>query len=128
MNPAFFDTVFHGPAPEGGWPEVFVVVTACNPRDEATDEESNLAANVKLAEVLRREGRRFGPMTGASPDGAHREPGFWADAGLRLGLALGKRFGQVAVFLVENGVVSVVPCDNPAGARHVASWAERWTG
>lgn len=112
----------------GGWPESFVVVTACNPGGEVVEEASNSAANVKLAEALRREGRRFGPITGASPDGEHREPGFWVETDLAHGLVLGKRFGQVAVFLVEDGAISVVPCDDPAGGRYVAEWSERWTG
>ncbi len=105
-----------------------MVVTACNPEGKLGEEASNRKSTEELRAELEREGRTFGPMTGASPDGRHREPGFWVEADLAWGVELGCRFEQVAVFLVEGGAISVVPCDDPAGGVPVAAWAERWAG
>ena len=51
-RPAFLQAVFHGVKPIAGWPEAFVIVTACNPRGEIVDAERNESLDRELSALL----------------------------------------------------------------------------
>ena len=88
-RPAFLEVVFHGVEPMGGWPEGFVVVTACNPRGEIVDAERNESLDRELSALLEVKGLVHCWMTGGSPDGSHREPGYLVECDGEVGLGWG---------------------------------------
>ncbi len=107
----YASTVFeHAPFP-AGWPRAFWILNAWPP----TGETASAAENARNDEALRaalavRSRRAPHRVTGGSPDGTHREPGWAADVGRATALDLGRAFRQVAVFRVEDGRLSVVDC------------------
>jgi len=125
-NPHYFDTVFYGEPPAGGWPLNFALITAFYPRHNrhATDEQNTLA-NTKLRTALEANGFRPFQVTGASPDLAHREEG-WGFTGATLETAtkLCVEFDQDAYFWVENGEIFLASDASGQGWR-VGSWHER---
>ena len=111
MNPAFSHARFQASMPEGGWPEAFGVVTACDPDGEPAPGAVNAGATEDLRARLVAEGWAFFPVTGGSADFAHAEPGFGIVAGREEILALGREYRQVAVFWIEGDALTLCPCD-----------------
>jgi phosphopentomutase len=106
LNPLFFDTVFLGTEPAGGWPEDFTILTAHRPigRDHSPEEDQQ--ADERLHQHLLDSGLMPFRLTGASPDLSHQEPG-WGFTGVDLATAaeLSNRFGQEAFFRIAGGRV-----------------------
>lgn len=92
-------------------PARFGVVTACNPNGITVSDEQNRAATDRLRIHLVNEGLEFFPATGCSPDLRHQEPGLRVvyDNSAVI-VELGRAWQQEAVFLVEDGIVRLVPC------------------
>lgn len=91
--------------------ETMTVITAWNPGLVRPSEEDNRAANERLQELLRARGCDYLPACGRSRDGSHVEPSFAVFNLSRADAArLGKRFGQAAVFWVENPNGRLVWC------------------
>jgi hypothetical protein len=126
-RPAFLEAVFHGVEPMGGWPEEFVVVTACNPRGEIVDAERNESLDRELSALLELKGLVHCRMTGGSPDGSHREPGYLVECDGEVGLELGRRFEQVGIYQVFGGELYLVDCQD-GKQTPVAKWASRYRG
>ena len=98
-----------------------VVVTAWNPDSHVRPEAVNRAANEALEAELDRRGLTHWPATGRDPDLAHHEEGV-AVPGLAEadGVALGRRYGQAAVYLWTPEAWQVVSCTD--ARRHVHGW------
>jgi hypothetical protein len=126
-RPAFLQAVFHGVEPMGGWPRQFVVVTACNPRGEIVDAERNESLDRELSALLEAKGLVHCRMTGGAPDGSHREPGYLVESDWEVGLELGRRFEQVAIYQVFGGELYLVDCQD-GKQTPVAMWASRYKG
>ena len=113
------------PGTAGIWPDGLdapvVVVTAWNPDSEVRPEEINRAANEALVADLDRRGLRHWPATGRDPEVLHHEDGV-AVTGMTEaeGIALGRRFGQAAVFVWTPEAWEVVSCTD--ARRHVHGW------
>jgi hypothetical protein len=128
--PEYLDAIFIAKqAPEGGWPEKYSVLTACNPMSGGERGEDSTDMT-RLRKHLSRRGFKRHPVVGASPDWTHQEASFavW-DMSLEEALEIGREFRQQAVFWVEGGRIEVVSCDT--GEREcVGLWEERfrlWT-
>ncbi|MFP6892478.1 MAG: DUF3293 domain-containing protein [Opitutales bacterium] len=126
-RPAFLQAVFHGVEPMGGWPGGFVIVTACNPRGEIVNAERNECLDQELSGLLEVKGLVHCRMTGGSPDGSHREPGYLVECDGEVGLELGRKFEQVAIYGVVDGELYLVDCQD-GKQTHVAKWASRYRG
>ena len=126
-RPAFLQAVFHGVKPVAGWPEAFVIVTACNPRGEIVDAERNESLDRELSTFLEVKGLVHCRMTGGSPDGSHLEPGYLVECDLEVGLELGRRFEQVAIYGVLDGELHLVDCKD-GKKTFVAEWDSRYQG
>ena len=125
-NPHYFDTVFYGEPPVGGWPLNFALITASCPRHNrhATDEQ-NARANAKLRSTLQAHGLHPFPVTGASPDFSHREEGWgFTPATLEIAAKLCAEFDQDAYFWVEDGEIFLAS-DASGGGWPVGLWGER---
>ena len=94
------------------------VLTAHNPGGVERDAASNDAAEAVLEAELAAIGVTFWPATGRARDASWSEPGV-AVAGLdRAGAcALAGRYGQLAVFELDEDDVHVVRCDDAAVVR-----------
>jgi hypothetical protein len=113
------------PGDTGPWPEGLdvpvVVVTAWNPDSDSRPAPANRAANEALVAELDRRGLVHWPATGRDPDAGHHEEGF-AVTGLSEaeGVALGRRWGQAAVYVWTPARWQVVSCTDDR--RHVHGW------
>jgi len=111
----------------GGWPEEFVVVTACNPRGEIVDAERNEFLDRELSALLEVKGLVHCRLTGGSPDGFHREPGYLVKCDGEVGLELGRRFEQVGIYQVLANELYLIDCKDEKETL-VAKWASRYKG
>jgi hypothetical protein len=109
------------PGRAGTWPDGLaapvVVVTAWNPDGVRLEPDINGARQRKLALELGTRGLAWWPATGRDPVDAHHEagaavPGLAEDEGL----ALGRRYGQAAVYVWTPDAWEVAACD---GSRRV---------
>ena len=111
----------------GPWPEGLdlpvIVVTAWNPDSDLRPAVVNRAANEALVAELERRGLPHWPATGRDPDLAHQhhEEGV-AIPGLTEaeGVALGRSYGQAAVYVWTPASWEVVSCTD--ARRHVHGW------
>ena len=126
-RPAFLQAVFHGVKPMDGWPDEFMIVTACNPRGEIVDAERNECLDRKLSAFLEDKGLNHCRMIGGSPDGSHRESGYLVEIDLPLGLELGRKFEQVGIYRVVAGELYLVDCKDGKQTL-VAKWESRYKG
>lgn len=85
----------------------------------------NAAADETLRKELNLAGSRCFRITGCSPELQHQEPG-WGVAGLsgEQALAIGRMYGQNAIFEVAAGVLSVIGCHSRERIK-VGNWEER---
>jgi len=91
----------------------FGVVTPFNPRGEVLSAAANRRRLRALERVLAAAGLRFQVADGWSLDRRHGEQGFAVAADRRRVIALGKRFGQLAVFWFDGSRFLLVWCDRP---------------
>ena len=123
--PEYLQTIFIAKKPpEGGWPEKFAVITACNPMSSG-ERQDDAVAMTRLRKHLSRRWLKRHTVTGASPDWSHQEAGFlvW-NLSLGEALKIGREFQQRAVFWVEGGRIEVVSCEGRDRA-FVGLWKER---
>jgi hypothetical protein len=123
--PEYLQTIFIAKTPpEGGWPEKFAVITACNPMSSG-QREGDAAAKIRLRKHISRNGHKRQAVTGASADWSHQEAGFavW-DLSLVEVVEIGREFQQRAVFWVEGGRIEVVSCEN-GERKFVGLWEDR---
>lgn len=112
MNPAYRTARFHCAILESEIPAAaFAIVTACNPGDHLETDGTNRRADDGLVAELDRRGWRRFRVIGASADLRHQEPGWGALIGsLPEAVALGRRWGQRAIFWVEGDALRLVDC------------------
>ena len=94
------------------WPADFAIITAYDPDGVETSPELNLAADAALEAELGSAGYRLHRISGGSADGVHLEPGWGAPIGLPGAVEFGRRYRQLAIFLVRVGRLSLVDCDD----------------
>lgn len=93
----------------GAVPDRGIVITAWNPFSVETDLDDNSAAHERLSERLRDLG--FAPQEVIAGTADWQEPSWWvADLERTVGCALGREFGQTAVFEVLDGRRRIVVC------------------
>jgi hypothetical protein len=106
----FKQAVFRFTPLPADWPADFAIITAYDPDGLPTTAEQNQSADTALEAELRSAGYRLHRITGGSADGVHLEPGWGVPIGLPGAVEFGRRYRQVAVFVVQGGVVSLVDC------------------
>jgi Protein of unknown function (DUF3293) len=99
------------------------VITAWNPGSLRPGLEVNRSRNAQLLNRLRRLGCETHPAVGSSHDGDHREESYAVVGATRDDvLALGREFGQAAIFEITPERLTVVSCDeNWARSRDLRS-------
>lgn len=116
FHPAYFATRFRVSAPVPEWPYAFVIVTAFATTGEQWTDSQNARANALLLERIESLGVWSYPVTGFDPGTGHAEPGWAVEVPRSLGMELGREFRQDAIFVVENGMLSVHRCATGAHA------------
>jgi hypothetical protein len=116
MTPAqreqFKQAVFRLEPLPADWPKDFAIITAYDPDGVETLPELNLAADVALEAELRSAGYRLHRITGGSADGVHLEPGWGASLGQPGAVEFGRRYRQLAIFVVRAGRLVLVDCED----------------
>lgn len=93
------------------YPRAFAIITAWNPKHRTATEAENHREDEALRRNLELLDRPYFRVTGCSPDLSHREPG-WAVEMLKAdAIALGRRFGQRAIWWVAGDELFLVNCD-----------------
>lgn len=89
----------------------FHIITAWNPRGSSATSEENIAADSELRSEIKSRDLEMYRAVGSDPDSSHKEDG-WMVAGVKEpeAVSLGRRFGQIAIFRVEQGRLTVVGC------------------
>jgi len=123
----YLSTFFLADAPSGGWPHHFHIITAHNP-GAIVGADINAKADEELRKELNLAGSRCFRITGCSPDLTHREEG-WGVAGLtdKEALTMGRKYGQNAIFIVTEGILSVIGCISGERIK-VDNWQKRILG
>lgn len=125
IHPACFGTVFDAAPPPGGFPPRWAVVTAyartgtVRPFVEDAGADAALATELVLAQVPHWR------VTGRSASGDHAEPGWGCDLAAADALALGRRFGQTAIFQVDGGDLWVAECDAGGACVRIGALAPK---
>lgn len=123
MNPAYLDTVFDLETHQQV-PQVFVVITAYNPRGRTAPPSRNLHQDQTLRAVLEGRGALPFRVTGRSADGQHQEPGWGAILDLKTGFEIGKMFKQEAIYHIQGDKLTLHSCDGQQ-IEPLGSWSER---
>ena len=87
------------------------VITAWNPGDERPSSEVNDTQNNQLLADISAMGLEVLEALGSDPNSTHAEKS-WAVIGLtdKIAIELGKKYGQVAVFRINESQQSVLGC------------------
>jgi hypothetical protein len=93
------------------FPRTFAIITAWNPMDRKLSDEENQREDEALRRDLRLRNLSYFRATGCSPDLSHREPGWAVEMPKADAIALGKRFGQRAIWWVAGDELLLVNCD-----------------
>ena len=110
----FQQAVFRSAPLPADWPADFAIITAYDPDGLPTTPELNRAADKALESELRAAGYRLHRITGGSADGVHLEPGWGVPIGLPGAVEYGRRYRQLAVFLIQGGGLKLVDCADGA--------------
>lgn len=125
VPPEYLTALFWLDEPRMGLHERFGVVTACNPDGVKQSDEANRLADEELREYLLQAGLQSFRVTGGSPDGAHKEPGFGIPADSVEDIRkISRRFKQIAFYWVENGEVFVVNTEGTK-ERSLGLWRDK---
>ncbi len=124
MNPAYRHARFRAELPQGGLPESFAVVTACNPEGKTIPPPENETRTHAFEAHLVGRGLGHFPVTGFDPRSPHEEAGFGVLCGLETAYAMGKEWRQEAVFWIHRGEVSLIHCGEQMEREPLKRWAD----
>ena len=108
----YFETHFKLEGKKDNLPPSFSIITAYATTGEKWTDKENLEADVRLASELTEAGVPHWRMTGYSPATGHSEPGWATPLSAEEACEIGRRYFQHAVFIVTDGILSVMLCEN----------------
>ncbi len=108
--PAYFETLFEVQQDWDNVPPEFAIITAYATTGETWSDQENRAADDQLKQELLQACNWLRRITGRSPDGTHREPGWAADLPFNQACDLGLQFRQDAIYLVQQDQLFVAKC------------------
>jgi len=126
MNQAYFDTCFLLSGEAEHIPDPAFIVTACNPMDQILSVSENKQRNTSLKKMITQSGAVCLPITGASQDLSHQEPGFLTNSSKEQVLKWARNFNQRAVFQIYRDQLSIIPCREDAEIVELGSFKKRW--
>lgn len=110
-HPDFLKARFHPVSPGHFTHDIMAVITAENPGGEIQTPEENQRRTQALADDLQTRGISAAPFSVGAADGSHLEQSFLIPANLDAAVEIGRKFDQVAVFMIYNKeFVDIVAC------------------
>ena len=101
----------------------FAVITAWNPEDQIQSKVTNDLLDQQLTRKLESFASHKVRADGCSPDFKHRELGWAVGIPKEQAVEIGREFGQVAIFWVEDDALFLLPCmDESHGEEVIGSW------
>ncbi|GIU13350.1 DUF3293 domain-containing protein [Shewanella morhuae] len=88
----------------------FAIITAHNPAAMLLSPSQNRLLDRQLLREIELLGSPYRALVGAAPDLSHMEKSWAVFIDRTMALQLGKKFNQYAIYVVEQGDVSLVPC------------------
>lgn len=88
----------------------FAVITAYNPASTLLSPSQNGLLDRQLLREIELLGSPYRALIGASADLSHMEKSWAVLIDRTMALQLGRKFNQYAIYMVEKGLVSLVPC------------------
>lgn len=88
----------------------FAVITAHNPASKLLSPSQNRLLDRQLLREIELLGSPYRALVGTAPDLSHMEKSWAVFIDRTMALQLGKKFNQYAIYVVEQGDVSLVPC------------------
>lgn len=88
----------------------FVVITAHNPASTLLSPSQNRLLDRQLLREIELLGCPYRALVGAAADLSHMEKSWAVFIDRTIALQLGKKFNQCAIYMVEQGQLSLVPC------------------
>lgn len=126
LNPAYLAAILIGDRPLETLPSCFAVLTAHHPEGVIASPAFNARAHAALVRRVHELGIPSFPITGASPDRTHQEPGLGLEtADLTVVAALATEFRQVAFYWIEDGQL-LLANDACGSGWWVASLTDRY--
>ena len=88
----------------------FAVITAHNPASKRFSPSKNRLLDRQLLRDIESLSSPYRALVGAAPDLSYMEKSWAVFIDRTMALQLGKKFNQYAIYMVEQGCVSLVPC------------------
>lgn len=88
----------------------FAVITAHNPASKRFSPSKNRLLDRQLLRDIESLSSPYRALVGAAPDLSYMEKSWAVFIDRTMALQLGKKFNQYAIYMVERGCVSLVPC------------------
>ncbi|ABM26304.1 conserved hypothetical protein [Shewanella sp. W3-18-1] len=88
----------------------FAVITAHNPASKRFSPSKNRLLDRQLLLDIESLSSPYRALVGAAPDLSYMEKSWAVFIDRTMALQLGKKFNQYAIYMVEQGCVSLVPC------------------
>ena len=114
MNPQYLKTYFRIPEKPAHFPGEFVIVTAYNPDGKNHPKELNEKFDAELDAFLRERKLAKFRILGGSKDFSHVEPSQGVQTDFKMGIEIGTRFRQEAIFWIQHGQLLLVECTTGA--------------
>lgn len=108
MNPVYKRARFRAELPNGGLPDFFSIITACNPDGKTISAVENTKKTEGLRQQLLKLGYAHFPVTGYDAQSPYEEAGFGVICEQQTAMAIGHALLQEAIFIVERGMVSLI--------------------
>lgn len=110
-HPGFLKARFHPVSPDHFTHDTMAIVTAENPGGVIQTPEENQRLTQALAGDLQTRGISASPFSVGAADGSHLEQSFLIRAKLDVAVEIGRKFDQVALFMIYNKeFVDIVAC------------------
>jgi Protein of unknown function (DUF3293) len=103
----------------------FAVITAWNPEGQLQSREANDLLDQQLTRRLESFASPKVRADGCSTDFKHRESGWAVGIPREQAVEIGREFGQIAIFWVENDTLFLLPCIDKSRLEEViGSWGK----
>ena len=103
----------------------FAIVTAFNPMGKNLSNSQNLLCDRRLQATINTLKVPYRQVVGASPDLNHMEKSWVLFCDLDTGIKLGHEFNQLAIYYVEKGQLSLLPCHCSENAVELGEFYEK---
>jgi hypothetical protein len=128
MNEAYRETIFLLENTKQVLPASFSIVTAFNPCGKLCGKAQNHQHDQSLKEQLKQRHLPFFRVIGASRDLTHQEKSWGIECDEDTAIRLGQLYQQEAIYLVIDGILWLVSCQDTERRANLGPFKERLNG